>query len=557
MNSKDQKGKHDASLFSLNESAAQAFSQIAQYLELKGVNPFKIKAYVKASRVLRDLADDLDAISQRGELRSIPGVGKAIADKLESFLETGSIPQLEALKEEIPAGLVRVSSLPGLGAKKTVLLHKELGVSGLQDLKEACIEERVETLKGFSKKSQAKFLGLVEKALASKVTFVKSRLEEWGRQTCERLADVSGLSHALVVGEVRRKSPFSDRLEILLVCDDPDVAHKDVLHRMSQGGGGAEETSEGVTISHPSGCPIHLHFHPVENGGWEIVRLTGPEEFLEKLGPVEASTEADVFDKLNLEFVPPELREHNSPWQTGPLLEVDQIQGNLHAHTTWSDGAHTLKEMVDEARHRGHQFFGVSDHSRSLVIANGLTIERLRQQGQDIRELDSELGDIKVFRSVECDILEEGELDYPDDVLDELDYVVAAIHSFFHLDSEAMTERLLKGIQHPKVRVLAHPTGRRLTKRDGYNADWEQVFAACAERGVALEINASPWRLDISEDLLRLAVEKGCLISINTDAHSVTEFDNVQHGVDMARRVALDPDNIINTWSADKLAGWF
>jgi DNA polymerase (family X) len=557
MSSKDQKGKHDASLFSLNESAAQAFSQIAQYLELKGVNPFKIKAYVKASRVLRDLEEDLDSISRRGELRSIPGVGKTIADKLESFLQTGTIPELEELKDEIPAGLVQVSSLPGLGAKKTVLLHTELGVSSLQDLRAACLEERVETVKGFSKKSQSKFLGLVEKALATEVNFVKSRLEEWAKQTCDRLADVSGLKRAVVVGRVRRRCPYSDRLEILLVCDDLEAARQDVVHRMSQSPAPAMDSEDGLVLTHPSGCPIYLYFHHSENAGWEILRRTGPEAFLQKLNSIEAPTEEEVFSKLGKDFVPPELRDHAAPWDTGPLLETGQIRGNLHAHTTWSDGAHSLEEMVAEAQHRGHEFFGVSDHSRSLVIANGLTIDRLHQQGKDIDELDAQLSDIKIFRSVECDILEKGDLDYPDEVLDQLDYVVAAVHSFFHLDKDAMTQRLLKGIEHPKVRVLAHPTGRRLTKRDGYTADWDQVFAACAKKGVALEINASPWRLDISEELLYLALEKGCLLSINTDAHSVTEFDNVGHGVDMARRVALDPDRVINTWTAEKLAGWF
>ena len=557
MSSDIQKGKHNASLFSLNESAAQAFSQIAEYLQLKGENPFKIKAYIKASRVLRDLEEDLDEISRRGELKSISGVGKAIADKLEDFLATGKIPQLEALKKEIPAGLVQIASLPGLGAKKTVALHKELGVASLQELRDACLEERLETVKGFSKKSQAKYLELAEKALASDLTFVKSRLEEWGKQTCERLSDVSGVENVMVVGDVRRRTPFADRLEILLLCTDPQSARQDVLHRTSAGGASATEDGEQLVLSHPSGCPIYLSFEGTGQAGWEILRRTGPESFVTHFKPCSGALEEDVFKQASLEFVPPELREHESPWEAGPLLEVEQVKGNLHAHTTWSDGAQSLEEMVEEARRRGHHYFGVSDHSRSLVIANGLTIERLREQADEARGLNATLGEFRVFRSVECDILEEGELDYPDEVLDELDYVVAAVHSFFHLDSETMTKRLLRGIAHPKVRVLAHPTGRRLTKRDGYSADWASVFAACADGGVALEINASPWRLDISEELLKLAISKGCLISINTDAHSVGEFEYLRHGVDMARRVALDPDRVVNTWSVERLSKWF
>ncbi|MFA5504960.1 MAG: PHP domain-containing protein [Vulcanimicrobiota bacterium] len=557
MNSDNQKGKQSASLFSLNESASEAFSQIAQYLELQGENPFKIKAYVKASRVLRDLEEDLNAISKRGELKSIPGVGAAIADKLEAFLATGSIPQLEALKKEIPAGLVEVASLPGLGAKKTVALHKELGISSLRDLQAACLEERLETVKGFSKKSQSKYLELVEKALASSVIFVKSRLEEWGVQTCDRLAEVAGVRSVLVVGAVRRRAPFSDRLEILLLCDNLEAARQEVLGRTSGDEVATLPQGDDLILSHPSGCPIHLLFRPATNPGWEILSCTGPEPFVAGLKPMTAASEEEIFQQQGLAFVAPELREHEAPWSVGPLLEESQVKGNLHTHTTWSDGKHSLAEMVAEAGRRGHEYFGVSDHSRALVIANGLTIERLQEQGAEIRALDSTLPNIRVFRSVECDILEDGTLDYPSQVLDGLDYVVAAVHSFFHLDSESMTKRLLEGTRHPRVRVLAHPTGRRLDRRDGYTADWEQVVAACAERRVAVEINANPWRLDLSEELLRLAMEKGCLISINTDAHSLAEFDNLRHGVDMARRVGLDPDRVVNTWPLVRLRSWF
>lgn len=557
MSSENQKGKQSASLFSLNESASEAFSQIAQYLELQGENPFKIKAYVKASRVLRDLEEDLDAISKRGELKSIPGVGAAIADKLEAFLATGSIPQLEALKKEIPAGLVEVASLPGLGAKKTVVLHKELGIASLRDLQAACLEERLETVKGFSKKSQSKYLELVEKALASSVIFVKSRLEEWGVQTCDRLAEVTGVRSVLVVGAVRRRAPFSDRLEILLLCDNLEAARQGVLGRTSGDEVATLPQGADLILSHPSGCPIHLLFRPSANPGWEILSCTGPEQFVARLKPTIAASEEEVFQQQGLTFVPPELREHEAPWSVGPLLEESQVKGNLHAHTTWSDGKHNLAEMVAEAGRRGHEYFGVSDHSRALVIANGLTLERLQEQGTEILALDSTLPNIRVFRSVECDILEDGTLDYPSQVLDGLDYVVAAVHSFFHLDSESMTKRLLEGTRHPRVRVLAHPTGRRLDRRDGYTADWEQVFAACAERRVAVEINANPWRLDLSEELLTLALAKGCLISINTDAHSLAEFDNLRHGVDMARRVGLDPDRVVNTWPLERLRSWF
>jgi DNA polymerase (family X) len=566
LQSDTQEGKSSTSLFALNESAAEAFAEIANYLQIKGENPFKIKAYLTASKVLRSLEEDLEDLCLRGELRSIDGVGKAIADKLEAFITTGSIPQLDALKEEIPPGLVEIAALPGLGAKKTTQLHQELGVCDLRELRQALREEKVEGLKGFSSKSQAKLLVLVEKALDSEPTFLKSRLEEWGRQTIERLAGVTRLVEVHVVGGVRRKSPESSNLELLLVCEDTAAARQDVESRLAENGSRFEERDGSLVLFHPSGCPISLHFCPAAEGGPATILHTGPADFVTRLKEhagvhqlPAAGDEASLFRQLGVASVPPELRHQPDPWALAQrkLLTVGDLRGNLHAHSTYSDGQNSLREMVETAQESGHEYFGITDHSRSLVIANGLTIERLREQSTEVRALNTELNDFQVFAGSETDILEDGSLDYPDEVLQELDYVVAAVHSFFHLDSRRMTERLVRGLSHPKVRVLAHPTGRLLTRREGYHADWKIVFAHCASRHIALEVNASPWRLDISDDLLDLARHMGCLIAINTDAHSVSEFDRVVHGVDMARRSAFEADSVVNTWTVDRLRGWF
>jgi DNA polymerase (family 10) len=270
--------------------------------------------------------------------------------------------------------------------------------------------------------------------------------------------------------------------------------------------------------------------------------------------------EQAMLEEVRLGHLVPEVRHRRDLWdsQRVDLLSLVQIQGNLHAHSTDSDGLSDLEEMAEEARRRGHSFYGVTDHSRSLVIANGLSIERLLAQNARLRALNQGAGDFTYLSGTECDILENGELDFPSEVLDQLDYVVAAVHSYFHHDSATMTERIIKGVSgHPKVKVLAHPTGRLLTRRDGYTADWKRVFAECAARDVAVEINSNPWRLDISEELLDLANEEGCLIAINTDAHSLAEFENHRHGVDMARRGALRPDRVINTWPVERLKSWF
>lgn len=563
-----------SSLFSLNERAAQAFNEIAEYMELSGENKFKIKAYVKASSVMRQLDDDLEELSESGRLLSIPGVGKAIAEKIEHFLAHGTIPLLEELRAQIPPGLVAISGLPGLGPKKTSLLNRELGVGDLAELRQALLDGKVAALKGFTAKSSGKLLEDVERALSRVPTYIKGRIEEWAEQTEDRLRDLPGLLEIHPTGALRRRSPEPTSLDLLLVCLDPRATLTALVGRLREENVPFcedEQLLSGqlrplLTLAHPSGCPMRITITGTENAAWDLLTLTGPQEFVDHLaerlpdGVWEGLSERDLLEELELSFLVPEIRHRRELWNgpATPLLSPVQVQGNLHAHSTDSDGLSDLEEMAEEARRRGHSYYGVTDHSRSLVIANGLTTERLLAQNARIRELNAKVGDFTLLSGTECDILESGELDYPTEVLDRLDYVVAAVHSFFHLDSEAMTERLLKGLSaHPRVKILAHPTGRLLTRRDGYTADWKRVFALCARQEIAVEINSNPWRLDISEELLDLALGEGCLIAINTDAHSLAEFENHRHGVDMARRGAVPPDRVVNTWSVDRLKEWF
>jgi DNA polymerase (family 10) len=567
--------KGGISLFSLNERAAQAFNEIAEYLELAGENKFKIKAYVKASSVLRQLEDDLEELSEAGNLQSIPGVGKAIAEKLEHFLSHGTIPMLDDLRAQIPAGLVDISSLLGLGPKKTSQLNRELGIGDLDELKQALLEGKVVELKGFTAKSAAKLLDDVERALSRVPTYIKGRIEEWALQTQERLRDLPGLLEISAVGLLRRKSPEPRALDLLLVCLDPRKTLTALVGRLSEESVpfcedeitlGGDAPRPVISLAHPSGCPMRLTVTGLEYAAWDGFVLTGPQEFVDHVAgqldqaPWQGASESEMLEALQLGHMVPEVRHRRELWQPTSLnlLSLVQVQGNLHAHSTDSDGQSDLEEMAAEARRRGHSYYGVTDHSRSLVIANGLTVERLLAQNQRIRDLNAEVGDFTLFSGTECDILEEGELDFPPEVLDQLDYVVAAVHSFFHLDTESMTERILKGLSgHPKVKIFAHPTGRLLTRRDGYTADWKRVFELCASRDIAVEINSNPWRLDISEELLDLALAQNCLIAINTDAHSLAEFENHRHGVDMARRGAVPPERVVNTWPVERLKAWF
>lgn len=563
-----------SSLFSLNERAAQAFVEIAEYMELAGENKFKIKAYVKASSVLRQLTDDLADLSESGKLLSIPGVGKAIAEKIEHFLAHGTIPLLEELRAQIPPGLVDISGLPGLGPKKTSQLNKELGISDLVELRQALLDGKVAELKGFNAKSAARLSDDVERALSRVPTYIKGRIEQWAEQTEDRLRGLPGLLQIHHTGLLRRRSPEPTTLDLLLVSMDPRKTRTALVGRLNEENVVHVEDEVVIdgrpfpvlTLAHPSGCPMRLSVTGTEYAAWDLLTLTGPQEFVDHLAqkldevPWSGANELDLLDELKRSHLVPEIRHRRELWDSAgvPLLSLVQVQGNLHAHSTDSDGLSDLEDMAEEAKRRGHSFYGVTDHSRSLVIANGLTVERLLAQNQRIAAWNAGSGDFTLLSGSECDILENGELDYPAEVLDKLDYVVAAVHSFFHMPPEAMTERILKGLSgHPKVKILAHPTGRLLTRREGYSADWKRVFGHCAAKEIAVEINSNPWRLDISEELLDLALAEGCLIAINTDAHSLAEFENHRHGVDMARRGAVPPDRVVNTWSVERLREWF
>ena len=567
--------KGASSLFSLNERAALAFQEIGEYLELAGGDKFKVRAYSKAASVLRQLEADLEELAEARQLQKIPGVGKAIAEKLEHFVLHGTIPMLEDLRAQIPPGLVVISGLPGLGPKKTAQLNKELGVEDLADLRHALSEGKVAELKGFTAKGQQKLLEEVEKQLSKVPTYIKGRLEDWAEQTRDRLRDLPGLLEIHIVGELRRKVPEARGLELLLVSLDPSTTRSALLGRLGQENVPWIEREEAfagerqlpvIELTHPSGCPLRLVVTGTEHAAWDLLVLTGPADFVDEVsGRLEGASweglaELELLEEVELGHMQPEIRHRRELWHSKSveLLSLVAVQGNLHAHSTDSDGQSDLEEMAAEAKRRGHTFYGVTDHSRSLVIANGLNPDRLLAQTARISELNAGVGDFTLFSGTECDILEDGTLDFSPEVLDQLDYVVAAVHSFFHLESETMTERILTGLgAHPRVKILAHPTGRLLTRRKGYSADWKRIFEFCASRRIAVEINANPWRLDISEELLDLALAAGCLIAINTDAHSLAEFDNHRHGVDMARRGAVPPAQVVNTWSVEMLREWF
>lgn len=562
-------------LFSLAQRVAQAMTETADYLELTEESRFRIAAYRKASAALQDLHEDLAQVVAEGRVQKIPGVGKGMAFNVEHFLAHGTIPLLEELKAKLPEGLLEVAEVPGVGPKKTIQLFNELGVSSLEAFRQALEAGRVPGLKGFTERSAQKLLIEVQRLLARPRTYLKDDRESWASAACSILSSLPKAVACFEVGQVRRKAVEAPDVELLLVSNEWEVTRKALVESLALEGlqikVGERSSSTGggvlfVEVRHPSGCPIRIFLGKTNEAARLLLILTGPESFVEHVrgrygGQLpEGFDEAHLLEKVGLQSMVPEIRHHEELLgsQRVDLLSTVGIQGNLHTHTTDSDGHSDLDDVVREAKIRGHAYLGITDHSRSLGVANGLSVERLLAQSERIKRLQATGGDLKVFSGTECDILENGELDYPCEILERLDYVVIAIHSYFQLGPHEMTERLLHAIgAHPKVKILAHPTGRLLTRREGYAAQWGKVFQACADHDVAVEINAHPWRLDLSDDLLELAVNKGCLISINTDAHRLEEFDYHRHGVDVARRGAVPPARVVNTWPLERLEAWF
>lgn len=556
--------KGACSLFSLEERTASAFREYASYLELQGESSFKIKAYLKAAKSVSVLDLELAHFAEQGTVESIPGIGKALAEKISQLYRNGSIRQLEVFRDDYGPGLLEVMSLPGLGAKKTLFLHSELGVRDLDSFAEALRSGSVASLKGFSVKSQEKLLAAVECKLQEPKVYLKSHLEDWAQTLSSTALSWPEVSAVKTVGTVRRLCPVGERLELLL-CS-PSI--EDLKLRLSHLGGDALDSADQsmVKFLHPSGCPIWFHLCPEFPSARTLVRLTGPSEYWERvraelgeLSDENLSDEAPWLSTLDLPYLPPELRHREELWTTGLSRELHfaDMGGSFHNHTTASDGSHSILEMSQAAKELGHRFLGISDHSRSLTIAGGLSEEELLAQNEDISQLREETHFLGLFSSTECDILADGSLDYPPDTLARLDYVVVAVHSHFQQSKSDMTARLLRGIDSSKVRILAHPTGRILTGRAGYEADWETVFTKCRELKVAVEINASPWRLDVSEELLDLAVELGCLLAVSPDAHSMQELRLLRHGYDMLLRSKAQPEQIVNLWSLADLRAWF
>lgn len=560
----------------------QALNEIATLLELRGENRFKSNAYKNGARILEGLDIDLSGTVREGKLGEIQGIGKALEQKVTEMVTTGSLPYLEELRASIPPGLLEILRIPGLGPRKAKALHDGLGVASLGELEYACYESRVAFLKGFGRKSQDKIL----KGIQNLKQYAGRHLISEGLGYARGLVD-GLLSHPKVLrvslaGSIRRSMETVKDIDIVASVSRAD--REEVTEAFLEAARPREVTARGETktsLSLEDGFPVDLRLVEDREFPAALMYLSGSKAhntalrgiarkkglLLNEVGlfrgddPLPVGTEEEIYEALGLAFIPPELREDAGEIQaaaTGTLPDLIQdgdVLGLLHVHTTWSDGMASLEEMVREARDRGYRYIGISDHSQAAFYARGLDPGRLAEQHREIEAVAPRYPEISILKGTEADILPDGRIDFSDEVLSSLDYVVASIHSSLEMSEEAQTERVIRALQNPHVTTLGHPSARLLLAREPIRMNVSRVVREAAKRGVAIEINANPRRLDLDWRLIRAARDGGVKFSINPDAHSIESIGHVPYGVGIARKGWLGKKDVINTRPCKEFLG--
>ena len=538
---------------------ARALEEIARYVELSEPNRFKALAFERAARRIEALDADIVDLVRSGELYKTPGIGKSIGPIVTQIVDTGTSRYLEELRRQYPAGIFELLRVPHLGLKKIGILHEKLGISSLDDLEAACRAGRLTTLRGFGAKTQQKILDGIERARRNESKFLLPVGLEVGELVRERLATIDEVEDAEIAGAVRRRLEVITNVEIVVATRAPEkvidaVRRRGLLDAIEVDG----DTIRGTVRSEMT---VILHLIAPNAFGSALLIATGSEEFLAAFGTVpRARTEDQAFAKAGLAYVHPERRENGDDLtrkRRRTLIEPADLRGTFHVHTTFSDGRNTVLEMLDAARDRDWEYVGISDHSKAAYYAGGLTEEGLRQQQVEIDKQRKAVAPMRVFKGTEADILPDGTIDYGLETLSRFDFVIASIHSRFGMDKDEMTERILRALDNPYVTFLGHLTGRLLLSRDGYTMDFDRVFDKAAERGVMIEINGNPNRLDVDWRHIKNALSRGVRFSINPDAHSIGEYAAVISGTWVARKGGLSPKEIFNTRSVEEVEEHF
>jgi DNA polymerase (family X) len=542
-----------------NKEIARVFNNLAAIMELHNENPFKIRSYTNVYVTLRKLDKPLSEMA-RSEMDEIKGVGKAIGDKIQELLQTGDLETYRKYADQTPAGVVEMLNMKGFGPKKILAVWKELGIETVGELVYACNENRLIELHGFGKKTQDEVRKGAEYYLKSKHKRFWATADEDTLVLIKNLElKIKSLGFEGVqierVGALRRLDPIVESIELLMTDFENFTQLFDNEQLI------LVEQKENVYLAKTENeTPVIIYTCKAEEFGSKMFKYSGSKAFVESFVKntegvdfKNLKTEKEVFEKAGLPFIVPELREEGfiidlaKADKLPNLINLGDIKGVIHTHTTYSDGLNTLKEMADFAQHLGYQYIGISDHSKAAFYANGLKEDRVAAQWAEIDELNKSYFNFKILKSIECDILNEGNLDYSDEILRGFDFVIASVHSNLKMNEEKATSRLLKAIENPYTTILGHPTGRLLLSREGYPIDHKKVIDACAANKVAIELNASPYRLDMDWTWIPYALEKGVLISINPDAHTCEGINDIRYGVFASRKGRLTAKECLNT----------
>ncbi len=579
-----------------NLDVARTLTELADLLEIQGASPFRIRAYRNAVNTINSLSQPLkDMVAAGEDLTELPGVGKSVAKYIGEFLTSGSISRLEEVSAEFPRSLVQLMRLDGVGPKKARKLFEELDVRTVDDLAAELEAGRVQTLDGFGVKSAAKILDAIEDHKKHTGRFQIRETERLIAGLLEHMQSAPGVARIELAGSLRRRKETIGDVDILaeLEGDGTPVVDHFVSFSGAQRVVGAGSTKGSIVLH--SGLQVDLRVIPSRSFGaalqyfsgskghnvavrsravrqglrvneWGVFRVPETEDD-EPIGKEDGErlagdTEQSVYEVLGMSWVPPELRENRGEVEAAcedelpELVSLEDIRGDLQMHSTWSDGKASVEEMARSCLERGYEYFALTDHSQAMAMVQGLTPERAREQWAEIEQVQELVPGIRILKSVEVDILKDGSLDMPDDVLEQLDVLVISVHSFMDQNKKTMTDRVLRAMQHPSADILAHPTGRIINRREPFELDVEAVLEAAADLSLAVELNANPNRLDFSDVHVHRAKELAVPVVISTDAHSLRGLADMRFGVDQARRGWLEASDVLNTRSVEEMMGW-
>ena len=564
-----------------NRELASLFQKMADILEFKGDNPFKINTYRKSARILNDLTTDIEEVVRSESLQNIPGIGKGTADKIVEYLETGTIAKFDQVRKGIGDELIALLGIQSLGPKTVALLHKELEINSLEDLKRAIADERITELPGMGKKKIENIARGIELYTLRRERMSLGEALTIAREAIKQLTKATDATSIEPAGSLRRGKETVGDIDILATgINTKDIidafVHLPLAHDILAQGEtkGSILTKTGIQIDlrvvdkDSFGAALH-YFTGSQSHNVHLRGLAKREQLKineygifsgdKKIGGEE---ENDIYSTLHMDWIPPELREDRGEIEAArnhtlpSLLTSSDIKGDLHVHSTYSDGAHSLEELALRAKGMGYQYIAITDHSQSLKIAHGLSTQRLKEKIREGKRLQKTLYGIELLIGAEVDIKNDGTLDYPDDLLKELDIVIGAIHSGFKQKREQITKRIVTAMHNPYLHIIAHPTGRLLGERDPYDVDMDQVIQAAGKTGTALEINSYTQRLDLDDFNSRTAIQNGVMVAIGTDAHHLDQLGMMELGIMVARRGWLETKDVLNTFTAKALRAW-